>query len=161
MEPKKILLIEDDQSLRDLFTTKLAKHNYDLMFAADGEDGLIRAKSDQPDLIILDIVMPRMSGFELLSRIKNDPQTRGVPVFILTNLSLDADFAKGRELGADDYLIKPHLSWEDLVAKIDAQLGLKPRGGLYGDLLCQKCGEEITTQAKFCSSCGAKKAFSA
>lgn len=157
MEPKKILLVEDDQSLRDLFITKLAKHNYDVLLAADGEEGLVRAKTEQPDLVILDIVMPRMSGFELLSRIKNDPLTRGIPVFILTNLSLDADFSKGRELGADDYLIKPHLKWDDLLEKIDTKLGMRPQGGVYSDRLCSACGEELSSRAKFCSACGQKQ----
>lgn len=159
MEPKKVLVIEDDNSLRELFTVKLATHAWDVMLAADGEEGLIRAKMERPDLIILDIVMPRMSGFELLQRIKNDPLTRGTPVFILTNLSLDTDFSRGRELGADEYLIKSHLSWDDLIAKMDSLVGRRPKGGLYEDRICQKCGEDLSLKAKFCPACGAEQKF--
>lgn len=157
MEPKKVLIIEDDHSLRELFVVKLATHAWDVILAADGEEGLIRAKTEKPDLIILDIVMPRMSGFELLARIKSDPFTRGMGVFILTNLSLDTDFTRGRELGADEYLIKSHLSWNDLIAKMDSMVGRRPKGGLFEDRVCPKCGEDLSSRAKFCPACGVEQ----
>ena len=120
MKNARILLIEDDKFLRRACEVGLKKRGFTVVTAADGEEGLRQARSELPDLILLDMLMPRLSGMEALEELKKNEQTRHIPVVILSNSSLEADMQKARELGAAGYLIKASLSLRELGDKIIA-----------------------------------------
>lgn len=114
----KVLVVEDDSFLAGIYTTKLGLEGFDVLSASDGEAGLKVAKKDLPDIILLDILMPKMDGFEVLDALKKDPTTEKIPVIILTNLGQKEDVERGLKGGAIDYLIKAHFVPADTVAKI-------------------------------------------
>lgn len=118
--PKKrsILLVEDDEFLAELYATKLNLENFTVTLAVDGEKGLKMIKETVPDLILLDIILPKMDGFEILKKIKTDKVLKKIPVILLTNLSQKDEVKKGLALGADDYLIKAHFMPSEVVKKI-------------------------------------------
>ena len=116
--PQKILIIEDDKFLRELISRKLQGEGYQISEATDGEEGARIAKGEKPDLILLDLILPGIDGFEVLKRIKESPETRSVPVIILSNLGQKEDIEKGMSLGAVDYLIKAHFTPGEIVEKI-------------------------------------------
>lgn len=120
--PKKILIIEDDKFLRELIAKKLIKEDYETSEAVDGEEGIKRVKEEKPDLILLDLILPGIDGFEVLSRIKEDPVLSRIPVIILSNLGQKEDVERGLELGAIDYLIKAHFTPGEIIEKIRATL---------------------------------------
>ncbi len=109
-----VLLIEDDQFLRKACEVSLKKRGLTVLTANDGEEGLRQARASAPDLILLDMLMPKLSGLETLDALKKDEQTRGIPVVILSNSSIDSDVKKARALGASGYLIKASLSLQEL-----------------------------------------------
>ena len=113
-----ILIVEDDVFLADLYKTKFTLEGFKVSAAYDGEKGLELAKKVVPDVILLDLVLPKMSGFDVLREIKLDKAVRDVPVILLTNLSQKSDVEKGLKLGADDYLIKAHFMPSEVVEKI-------------------------------------------
>ncbi|MBN1778997.1 MAG: response regulator [Candidatus Buchananbacteria bacterium] len=113
-----ILLVEDDEFLSELYATKLKLEGYNVVLANDGEKGLRLAGEKKPDLILLDIIMPKMDGFEVLKGLKENPATKSIPVILLTNLSQKDEVKKGLELGAVDYLIKAHFMPSEVVKKI-------------------------------------------
>lgn len=113
-----ILIVEDDVFLADLYKTKFTLEGFKVSAAYDGEKGLELAKKVEPDVILLDLVLPKMSGFDVLREIKLDKKVRDVPVILLTNLSQKSDVEKGLKLGADDYLIKAHFMPSEVVEKI-------------------------------------------
>jgi DNA-binding response OmpR family regulator len=121
-ELKKILVIEDDKFLRELIVQKLAREGYEVVEAIDGEEGVKKSSREFPDLILLDLILPGIDGFEVLSRIKRDERLRGVPVIILSNLGQKEDIEKGLNLGAVDYLIKAHFTPGEIIGKIRAIL---------------------------------------
>lgn len=118
--PKKIMLIEDDQLLRDLCSRKIKSEGFNVETAIDPREGLIKISKFKPDLVLLDLVLPGMSGFDVLKDIKSNPDQSisGIPVVILSNLGQEADMLKGRELGAADYLIKATITTDEIVKKI-------------------------------------------
>jgi len=113
-----ILIIEDDSFLRDLLKKKLKSFGFGVLEAVDGDKGLKKVKEEKPDLILLDLLLPTTDGFEVLSKIKQDPTTSSIPVIILSNLGQKEDVDKGLSLGAMDYLIKAQSTPDDIVAKI-------------------------------------------
>ena len=115
---KKILIIEDDKFLRELIAQKLIKEGYDILEAVDGEEGVKSVKEGRPDLILLDLILPGIDGFEVLSRIKEDPALAEIPVIILSNLGQKDDIERGLKMGAVDYLIKAHFTPVEVVDKI-------------------------------------------
>jgi len=115
---KKILIIEDDKFLRELIFRKLINEGYDVKEAVDGEDGLKIAEKEKPDLILLDLILPEMDGFEVLAKIKEKPALSQIPVIILSNLGQREDIEKGLSMGAIDYLIKAHFTPAEIVEKI-------------------------------------------
>lgn len=119
---QKILIIEDDMFLRSLIGRKLENDGYQTEMAMDGEEGLIKVDKAKPDLILLDIILPKMNGFEVLERIKKDKKTAATPVVLLTNLGEKEDAEKGISLGAEDYLVKAHFTPEEIVDKIKGVL---------------------------------------
>ena len=119
---EKILLIEDDKFLRELIIQKLGKEGYDVVEAAEGEAGVVKMAEEKPDLVLLDLILPGIDGFEVLRRIKENVEIASVPVIILSNLGQRDDVEKGMELGAVDYLIKAHFTPGEIVEKIKAIL---------------------------------------
>lgn len=116
--PQHLLLIEDDTFLAGMYVTKLTMENFQVDLANDGKAGLEKAKKIKPDLILLDVLLPKMNGFDVLKSLKDDPATKDIPVVLLTNLGQKTDVVKGLELGAVDYMIKAHFMPSEVVAKI-------------------------------------------
>ena len=114
MEKNKILIIEDDKFLIKLYGDKLRREGFEVVGAISGEEGLGKVFVEKPDLVLLDLVLPQKSGFEILSEIKLNPKTKNTPVIILTNLGQESDVKRGLELGADTYLIKTEFSINQL-----------------------------------------------
>jgi len=105
-----ILLVEDDEFLANMYKTKLELEKYNVIMASNGESALRVIGEKELDLILLDIVLPKISGFEVISKIKTDKETKKIPVIMLTNLGQKEDIEKGLKLGADEYLIKDSFS---------------------------------------------------
>lgn len=103
---KKILIVEDDKFLRKIYKNKLEAEGYEIIEATEGEEGLHKVTNDKPDLVILDLMLPRKDGFDVLSEIKSDAETKNIPVIIMTVLGQKSDIKRGQDLGAADYLIK-------------------------------------------------------
>ena len=114
----KILIVEDDTFLAGMYVTKLGLERFVTSLASDGRSGLDQARRELPDLILLDILLPKMSGFDVLKELKKDRQTKHIPVILLTNLGQKSDVLKGLNLGAVDYLIKAHFMPSEVVDKI-------------------------------------------
>ncbi|TSC76104.1 MAG: putative two component transcriptional regulator, winged helix family [Parcubacteria group bacterium Gr01-1014_31] len=117
---KVVLLVEDDEFLAELYATKLNLEGYEVLSAADGKKGLKLAQDKHPALVLLDIILPKLDGFEVLKGLKEDPTTKDIPVILLTNLSQKDEVKRGLDLGAADYLIKAHFMPSEVVKKIKA-----------------------------------------
>jgi len=115
---KKILFIEDEEALQITFGDILQREKYEVIKALDGEIGLRLAKSEKPDLIILDLVLPKIHGFEVLKTLKKDKETKDIPVIILTNLERPKDVEQALDLGATTYLVKTNYGLEDVIDKV-------------------------------------------
>ena len=113
----KILLIEDDRFLIKAVYTKFIQKGSEVVLANDGDEGISKAKAEKPELIFLDMVLPKKSGFEVLRELKGNPETSAIPVFILSNLAQDQDIQEGKSLGAEDYIIKSNTSLSEIVEK--------------------------------------------
>ncbi|MBD3359789.1 MAG: response regulator [Candidatus Buchananbacteria bacterium] len=114
----KILLIEDDSFLVEMYTTKFELEGFEVVSAEDGKKGLEMVKKENPDIILLDILMPKMDGFAVLDALKKDEEVADIPVILLTNLGQKDDVKKGFEKGAVGYLIKAHFMPSEVVDKI-------------------------------------------
>jgi DNA-binding response OmpR family regulator len=119
---KKILIIEDDKFLRELIAQKLIKEDFEVSEAMDGEEGIKKIKEEKPDLILLDLILPGIDGFEVLSQMKKEPALASIPVIILSNLGQKDDVEKGLKMGAIDYLIKAHFTPGEIIDKIKVAL---------------------------------------
>ncbi|MDD5696774.1 MAG: response regulator [Candidatus Pacebacteria bacterium] len=120
---KKVLIIEDDKFLRELLGKKLAQVGYTAILAINGEEGLEKVKKDKPDIVLLDLILPGINGFEFLEKRKSDPAINSVPVIILSNLGQREDIEKGLKLGAKDFLVKAHFTPQEIVNKLQMVLG--------------------------------------
>lgn len=120
---KTILFIEDESTLQKTFGDILTQDKYKMISALDGKIGLRLAKSEKPDLILLDLVLPSMHGFEVLKKLKQDPETKEIPVIILTNLEKMEDVEEAIELGAKTYLVKTQYRIEEVMEKVKKALG--------------------------------------
>lgn len=118
-----VLLVEDEKMLAEMYSTKFAMEGYEVVKAFDGAEGLAAAKRSTPDIILLDIIMPKMDGFAVLKELKADAKLKEVPVVLLTNLGQDDDVAKGKKLGATDYFVKADHTPAEVVAKVQETLG--------------------------------------
>jgi len=123
---KKILFIEDEEALQRTMGDMLKEHGYKLFSALDGDAGIALAKDTMPDLILLDLVLPKKDGFEVLEHLRKDPTTKDIPVMVLTNLVEGADVERVLSLGATTYLVKANYSLQDIFAKIQAVLNHRP-----------------------------------
>jgi len=115
---KKILFIEDERALHQALREALGDENYELISAFDGEEGLKKLKESKPDLILLDLILPKIHGFDVLKEIKKNPETKDIPLLILTNLEGPEDIGKALELGATTYLTKSTHSLGEITHKI-------------------------------------------
>ncbi|MDP2709362.1 MAG: response regulator [bacterium] len=118
----KILLVEDDSFLLSMYATKFELENFKVIMADDGEKAVRLAAKESPDIILLDILLPKMNGFEVLRRLKQDRATAAIPVILLTNLSQKEEIEQGLNMGAKDYLIKAHFMPSEVVDKIKKAL---------------------------------------
>jgi DNA-binding response OmpR family regulator len=118
IEKKKVLIIEDEQTLIKALEAAVGEENISLAVAVDGESGLELAKVFRPDIILLDIILPKLNGFEVLKQLKKNKATAGIPVLILSNLGDETDIAKGIEGGAVGYLVKANYKIEEVIQKI-------------------------------------------
>ena len=119
----KVLLVEDDNNLREIYEARLAAEGYDIITAQNGEEALVVAKQNHPDLIISDVMMPRISGFEMLDILRNTDELRATKVIMLTALGQAEDQARAGKLGADKYLVKSQVTLEDIVNSAKELLG--------------------------------------
>ena len=115
---KRILLVEDDRFLRRACEASLRQRGFTVIAATDGEEGLRLARGDSPDLILLDLLMPRLSGVEVLRALKADSDTKSIPVLILSNSSHQQDVSEVIDLGAVDYWVKANLSLKELGERV-------------------------------------------
>ncbi|MFH1820491.1 MAG: response regulator [Candidatus Nealsonbacteria bacterium] len=121
--PKKILFIEDESALQKTLGDVLTQEGYKIISALDGQKGLEIAKAEKPDLILLDLILPKMHGFEVLKSLKEGAVTKDIPIIVLTNLESMGDVEKALELGATTYLVKASYTLEEVVGKIKKAIG--------------------------------------
>lgn len=120
---RRVLLAEDDRFLRRAASAGLRQQGFTVLTAEDGEQALTVARAERPDLVLLDLIMPKLSGFEVLKALKEDPATTRIPVIVLSNLGQHQDMDRAMTLGATAYFIKAHLSLHELVKKVAEVLG--------------------------------------
>jgi DNA-binding response OmpR family regulator len=121
---KKILLVEDDEALASVYVTRLEAEGFIVRRVPNGEDALAAAMETRPDLILLDVMMPKISGFDVLDILRNTPETANMRIIMLTALSQDADKQRAMSMGVDDYLVKSQVVIADVIAKIKSHLGV-------------------------------------
>jgi DNA-binding response OmpR family regulator len=122
----KVLVVEDDRFLVSAYRAKLEKSGYEVQIASDGDEALAVLKTFTPDIILLDLVMPRRDGFSTLEEMKKNADWAKIPVIVTSNLGQKEDIDKALGLGANDYIIKSDLSIEELVSKVQKVSGVKP-----------------------------------
>ena len=123
----RILLAEDDRILRKAGEVSLRKKGFEVISAVDGEDALAKARDHKPDLVLLDVIMPKMNGFDVLKALKADEDVRDVPVIMLTNLAQPADIQRASDGGAHSYLVKSNMNLDELAARITDALAQRAR----------------------------------
>jgi DNA-binding response OmpR family regulator len=120
--PKKILFVEDDDALASVYLTRLEAEGFEVKRVANGEDALQAALAYHPDLVLLDVMMPKVSGFDVLDILRNTPETTNLKIVMLTALSQEADKQRAAALGVDDYLVKSQVVIADVVGRIKYHL---------------------------------------
>lgn len=121
---KRILLVEDDDALANVYVVRLEAEGFDVTRVANGEDALATAVKYKPDLVLLDIMMPKVSGFDVLDILRNTPETANLKIIILTALSQESDKKRAEALGVDEYLVKSQVVITDVIDRIKFHLGL-------------------------------------
>ena len=119
---RRILLVEDDDALANVYMTRLHAEGFDIKRVNNGEDALVTVLSYRPDLVVLDVMMPKLNGFEVLDILRNTPEVGNVKVIMLTALSQEADKKRAEELGVDDYLVKSQVVIADVIDHIKQHL---------------------------------------
>jgi len=112
---KKILIVEDDKFLAKMLAKMLESHGFDVVLAGTGREGLLKVSTENPKLVLLDIILPDIDGFDLLETIKKDDKTKRIPVVIISNLGQQEDIAQGKALGVKDYLVKSDIKLDQVV----------------------------------------------
>ena len=121
----KVMLVEDDQSLREIYSIRLTAEGYEIVAAGDGEEALAMAVKEKPDLILSDVMMPKISGFDMLDILRSTPETKDIKVMMMTALSSEDQRERGENLGADRYLVKSQVGIEDVINMVHDVLGDK------------------------------------
>ncbi|MDP2864219.1 MAG: response regulator [bacterium] len=120
---KKILIIEDEEIMIDLLQKKLTVEGYEISVARDGKEGLEKMKEVKPDLILLDIIMPKMGGFEVMEEMQKDKELEKIPVIVVSNSGQPVEIDKAQTLGAKDWLIKTEFDPREVIDKVKKQIG--------------------------------------
>jgi len=115
---KVILLVDDDLTLREMYEERLRAEGFSIIQASNGDEAIKKARDNKPSVILLDIMMPKINGFDVLKEIKNDPDLKNIPVIVLTALIQDVDRLQGKKLGADDYIVKSETMPGEVIEKI-------------------------------------------
>ena len=118
----KVLIVEDDVLITKVYSTRLSADKHQVFTAADGEEGLKMAKKEKPDVILLDIMMPKISGLEVLADLKKSSETAKIPVIVYSNLAREEEIKRAKKLGAAEFIIKSSLTPQQVVAKIEKYL---------------------------------------
>lgn len=126
----KVMIVEDDDSLREIYGIRLTAEGYAVVSARDGEEALAVAVRERPDLIVSDVMMPKISGFDMLDILRSTPETRNIKVIMMTALSSDDQRERGENLGADRYLVKSQVGIEDVVNVVHEVLGDRNSSGM-------------------------------
>ncbi|MEK7538806.1 MAG: response regulator [Patescibacteria group bacterium] len=121
---KKIVIVEDDDHISKVYEIKFAKENVTTVVARDGEEGVAKIKSEKPDMILLDLMVPKKDGFAVLEEIKKIPELAKIPVMVLSNLGQKADQERAMALGANEYLVKVDYPIQEVINKVKGYLGL-------------------------------------
>lgn len=121
---KKVLIIEDDKFLRELAAQKLEKEGFSVAGATNGQEGIDLLEKERPNVIILDLILPGIDGFEVLKKVRTESNFKNIPIIILSNLGQEEDIQKAKSLGATDYLIKAHFSFGEIIKKINEVVGV-------------------------------------
>lgn len=120
---KKILLLEDEEIMLDLLQRKLAKEGYDVSVARDGEEGLEKMREAKPDILLLDVIMPKKGGFEVMEEMLKDKDLKDIPVIIISNSGQPVELDRAKKLGAKDWLIKTEFDPQEVIDKVIKQIG--------------------------------------
>ena len=120
---KKILIIEDEELIYELLQRKLTQEGYEISIAKDGVEGLEKMREVKPDLILLDIVMPKKGGFEVMEEIQKDENLKDIPVIVISNSGQPVELDKAKALGARDWLIKTEFDPQEVIEKVKKQIG--------------------------------------
>lgn len=112
------MIVEDDRLLRDMMSRKLEKEGYEVILVVDGSEAESKIKEERPDVVLLDLILPGVNGFEILEAIKKDDNLKDIPVIILSNLGQKSEVDRGIELGASDYLVKAHFTPSEIIEKL-------------------------------------------
>jgi len=152
MAATKILIVEDEEALATLLEYNLGKEGFDAALAGDGEEAMLKIVEEAPDLVILDWMLPKVSGIEVCRRLRARPETRNLPIIMLTARSEESDRIRGLETGADDYLTKP-FSTNELIARVRAVLrrirpGLADDTVTVGNLLVDRVSHKVMREDK-------------
>lgn len=121
----RLLLVEDDRFLRKAAEVMLRRNGFEVLTAQDGEEGLGVARSERPALILLDLIMPRMQGFQVIEHLKQDPETAGIPVIVMSNLGQESDVQRAMDAGAVAYVVKSNVALNDLADRVRGILAAK------------------------------------
>lgn len=124
MHPKRILFVEDDDALASVYIVRLEAEGFQVQRVANGEDALASAISFKPDLVLLDVMMPKVSGFDVLDILRNTPETANLKIIMLTALSQESDKKRAESLGVDDYLVKSQVVISDVIDRIKRHLNV-------------------------------------
>lgn len=125
----KVMVVEDEASLREIYSIRITAEGYDVVSAGDGEEALAVAVREKPDLILSDVMMPKISGFDMLDILRSTPETAKIKVVMMTALSSEDQRQRGERLGADRYLVKSQVGIEDVINTIHEVLGDRPPAG--------------------------------
>src|SRR5437870_2900511 len=120
---KKVLVVEDDSFISTLITTEIQKSGYEVQSAHDGPHALLSAREEKPDLILLDLLMPEMDGFQVLEKLKADTVTASIPVIVLSNFGQPEDIKRATDAGAADFLVKVNFTPTEIIEKVNAIFG--------------------------------------
>ncbi len=120
---KKVIIVDDDELLRKLLTRKLKEEGYEVVLAVDGKEGVEKIKEEKPDLILMDIVMPNMDGFQAMEEIQKDESISHIPIVVVSNSGQPVEIDRAKKLGASDWLVKTEFDPQEVINKVVAQIG--------------------------------------